>query len=124
MTPKKQLAGMKTKEMIKCDACDQYHPVEDCEVVIIKMIKGKDCELRPVSSSSSYSFDKRSIISNDTKVEPRVHLSEQEQLIEDMKNAATAKPRPVIIPREFQGMNIPPDDPRFESHGAKAVRRA
>lgn len=41
----KELKGMKIKEMMKCDGCGQYHPVEDCEVVVVKMIKGKGCSL-------------------------------------------------------------------------------
>ena len=30
-------------EYAKCDACGGYHPIDDCEVVVIKMLKGKNC---------------------------------------------------------------------------------
>ena len=32
-------------EMVKCEACGQFHKVTECEIVTIKIVKGKDCAL-------------------------------------------------------------------------------
>jgi len=36
---------IKKVNMLKCDVCNAYHPEDDCEIVTIKIIKGKDCAL-------------------------------------------------------------------------------
>lgn len=41
----KDLKGMDTKQMMKCEGCGEYHPIEECEVVVIKIIKGKACAM-------------------------------------------------------------------------------
>ena len=41
----KDLKGLPVQEMIRCDGCGEYHPLSECEVVVIKMIKGKNCSI-------------------------------------------------------------------------------
>ena len=36
--------------MVKCEGCGEYHPVEDCEIIIIKVVKGKACHLPPTGT--------------------------------------------------------------------------
>jgi hypothetical protein len=38
--------------LLKCDACGGYHPEDECEVVTIKLIKGKSCEFKPTFFSA------------------------------------------------------------------------
>jgi hypothetical protein len=42
---KKETKGLTTRQMILCDACAEYHDEADCEVVIIRIVKGKNCKL-------------------------------------------------------------------------------
>jgi hypothetical protein len=65
----KDLKGMTTTEMVKCESCSQYHPLSECEVVVIKMIKGKNCsiksETRPVERIEPMYVEKTTDVSSD-----------------------------------------------------------
>jgi hypothetical protein len=39
------LKNLKTKTVLLCEACGGYHPEDECEIVLVKIIKGKDCAL-------------------------------------------------------------------------------
>jgi hypothetical protein len=39
--------------MIRCEACGELHKEEDCEIVIVKIIKGKECTLRSSNKSEN-----------------------------------------------------------------------
>lgn len=131
MKPDKSMKGIRVKNMLKCDACGEYHPVEDCEVVVIKLVKGKDCKLTPIKPFSGetnikmpdYDFrdqHRADLSSPKEKVEPApvdgIHLTEAEV----KENLAK---RSSLVPPAFSGVMIPPGHPSFERNGAKETRR-
>ena len=63
------LKQLDTVEMMKCDGCDGYHPVAECEVVIIRVIKGKSCEITPL-----YTTRLKNVVENTNKQDGRMHI--------------------------------------------------
>ncbi len=45
---KELIKGMPSKQVYKCEGCNEYHDADDCEVVVIKVIKGKNCRIGAV----------------------------------------------------------------------------
>jgi len=80
--------------MIRCEACGELHKEEDCEIVIVKIIKGKECTLRSstkedklVSTFQSNTADVNAMPTNITNV--------------------TVQPKRKVIPSEFASMMYP-----------------
>ena len=42
---KVDLKNLKMKSVLLCEACGGYHPEEECEIILVKIIKGKNCTL-------------------------------------------------------------------------------
>ena len=111
---KKDLNNMQSREMIRCEGCNGYHTMEESEVVIIKIIKGKGC---PMPSSRNTVVE---------AVVPRVVYNSRDNTVPVTVNApvAPAVPKKRIIPNAFLSAMVPPTHPGFESHGAKEFRTA
>lgn len=110
------MPNIPTVEMIKCEGCNGYHPLEDCEVVVIRVIKGKACPMPSAAEKTQAPFVPR--------VEP-MNAREDAPLPppQDVPKRP-APPRKNIIPPAMAAMMIPPTHPGFESHGAKEFRTA
>jgi hypothetical protein len=120
---------MKTVKMVKCEVCNEYHPVEDCEIAVIKVIKGKACKMP--------SFQKASmpVEETTTTIIPKAFkkdLTEEEkkkEVLNDIVGLANPdvkeyKPNTAKrVPPNLQGVFIGHDDPNFEKLGAKETRR-
>ena len=37
--------NLKMKTVLLCEACGGYHPEEECEIIVVKIVKGKNCHL-------------------------------------------------------------------------------
>lgn len=58
---------MKEKKVaVKCDSCGQFHLLEDCEEVIIKITKGRNCPL-PSESIFSRNSPEKVVVVDDNK---------------------------------------------------------
>lgn len=102
---------MDKKEYFKCESCMGFHPVEDCEVAIIRIIKGKKCELKnPVAYAPTASYP------------PLVETPRNPSIITNEPPAPSKLQKP-IIPPGILGMMLEPGHPQFESHGAKETRK-
>lgn len=89
--------------MYKCDACGGYHPEAECEIVTIKIIKGKACELKS----------------------PMVTPMVTREVVTPMSPITPTTPPPPkrnVIPPGIASMMIGPDHPDFEMRGAKERR--
>jgi hypothetical protein len=42
---KVEFKNLKMKTVLLCEACGSYHPEEECEIILVKIIKGKNCTL-------------------------------------------------------------------------------
>lgn len=113
---KKQFKGMDTKEMIKCEGCGEYHPLEECEIVIIKIIKGKNC----VMPSQA-----KQVVYRDTPIVPsgQVVTPTPVTVVSNDQPVVPQKPRRNIIPPQVASMMLPPDHPQYDQFGAKETRR-
>lgn len=104
---------METKEMIKCEGCGQYHPIEDCEVVIIKIIKGKQCAM-PAQGQTVI----KEVVREVAPVEQTGRV-----VVETIPIDQSPKPRKNIVPPGIAAMMLPPDHPMHDSRGAKEIRK-
>jgi hypothetical protein len=120
----KEIRGLQTKEMMKCEGCGEYHPVEDCEVVIIKMIKGKNCSMTAPIRREVAPF--REIAPVSPAAAPVAPIVAQEKEFEFPAPSPNQpqKPRRKIIPPGIASMMIGPEHPGFEQYGSKEHRRA
>jgi hypothetical protein len=94
------------KEYYKCESCGGFHPADEVEVAVIRIIKGKNCEL------------KNPVVPFTPAVIPR---SETPQI--PSENPVPSKPIKKIIPPDILGLMLEPGHPQFESHGAKETRK-
>ncbi len=125
-----KLPKLETIEMMKCDSCGQYHPIAECEIVTIKIIKGKSCVMNSnnagIASKNLTSSAKPTTLANPNKV-----IIEGEDMgvpLYEVKNTESAQgaqgaQRKSIVPPAFAGVFIPQDSPDFEARGAKEIRR-
>lgn len=110
-----------TVEMAKCEGCGEYHPVEECEIVVIRIVKGKKCSLPSNKIAPSRQF-RSNIDDRDAQ------LVERKEPITVFKEElpvapVTVIPKKNIIPPAIASMMLDPGDPRFEQFGAKETRR-
>ena len=68
MITSKQMKGMPTRELVKCDGCNGYHSLDEVEVVIIRMVKGKNCDI----SSADTLKRNDNIESDNVRTEPPI----------------------------------------------------
>lgn len=141
--------GLETKQMMKCEGCGQYHPIEDCEVVIIKIIKGKQCGMpRENRDDSPIKSDPRPEIvpdfspkeTNTVFMKPIRTVDVMDQVTPDNENPVFRGVKQIIdgeeivrvlpehkvksiVPPGISGMMIDPSNPDFETKGAKERRR-
>jgi hypothetical protein len=100
------------QEYYKCESCGGFHPADEVEVAIIRVIKGKNCELRnPIAPAISFSTT------------PDVKTQQNSSIITNEDSHAPSKPKKAIIPPGILGMMLEPGHPQFESHGAKETRK-
>lgn len=130
----KDLKGLKATEMMKCDGCGQYHPIKDCEVVIVRFIKGKRCELhnhelmdtQPVKNENKETSNTHDTPeTRDRKIKMTAEeINMSDNLVDLVKPEDKKKVMPrSIVPAEFMGMNIPPDSQVFEAKGNRITRK-
>ena len=108
---KKDLHSMSTREMIHCESCGGYHTLEDSEIVVIKIIKGKGCDMPKAEPKTVY-VDRPNVI--DRPVQPVDVV---------VPPVPPAPPKKKIIPPGLLAMMIDPANPHFEALGAKETRR-
>src|ERR1035437_1493405 len=106
MSAKNLLKGLEAKEMLRCDGCGGYHPVDECEVVVLRLVKGKNCELntsRPTETTKPFGDITTETLPNPVATE-------------------TILPKKNIIPPAVMSMMYPPGHEEFEHRGAKERR--
>jgi hypothetical protein len=81
--------------MIRCEACGELHKEEDCEIVIVKIIKGKECTLRSSTRADSLASSFQN--------------NQQDTSITTATNSANGpvQPKRKVIPPEFASMMVP-----------------
>lgn len=134
-------------EMTRC-ICGQYHPVSDCEVVVIRIVKGKNCDLNakavtttgnngvptitPASSGPTGSIFPAALMPSEahdtvkTVEVPRPPVSPEvaKMTPEELRKAESLhKLKQDPFAKLFFGNMIPNDHPDFERLGAKEIRR-
>lgn len=113
----------KPREMVRCDGCGGFHFEDDCEVIVIKIIKGKQCEfkgLQPQVREVVRVVEKQQDVELDN---PSQHITaENKKETPPADNQPPAKVRS-IVPPAIASMMMGPDHPLHESHGAKETRR-
>lgn len=100
--------------MAKCEGCGEYHPVADCEIVVIKIVKGKGCGLPSNRAAPSKPAFRSNVDDRDNRVD----------IVEEPKVDAPPPPRKKIIPPGIAAMMIDPGNPNFEQFGSKEKRYA
>ena len=133
MITSKQMKGMPTRELVKCDGCNGYHSLDEVEVVIIRMVKGKNCDI----SSADTLKRNDNIESDNVRTEPPIVIPTVEVPKPNVKLDSDGigyhippkemedivKKRKNIIPSGLSSMMIPPSDPNHESKGANEIRQ-
>ncbi len=98
------------RQMVKCEACGQLHDIDDCEEIIIRMVKGKNC-----------------VVTNNNVVTPAVWTQPAAQDITVVNDTSSLQQgvakKKTVIPPSLLGVMIPTDDPNFEQFGDKIKRR-
>lgn len=72
----KELKNMNKVTMMKCEACFGLHPIDDCELVTIQIVKGKNCDLRKQPIVNTPDFTKREIVRSEGLI-PEGHSVQQ-----------------------------------------------
>jgi hypothetical protein len=96
-----------TVEMAKCEGCGQYHPVEECEIVVIRMVKGKNC---PINQPQKQVFT--------DVVRERDHtptLPVMRDVVDTLPPSPPQQKRRSIVPRDILSMMVDPNDPKHAS---------
>ena len=123
---------IKKKEFIHCEACGGYHDKDESEIVIIKIVKGKDCVINPnilrtpeatVVVPPKIEVVKDEPIKSDVKVDPdgigyHIPPKEREEQIKKVKNII-----PTGLGAGVFARMIPPGSNEFETRSAKEVRQ-
>jgi alanyl-tRNA synthetase len=108
---KKLFTKMDKGEAFKCDVCGGFHLADDCEIITIKIIKGKNCELNS------------GIILNQIKT-PTIPIVKDEKISDTPQVPQVPQvPQKNIIPPHLMKMMIPPENPLNELLGDKEVRK-
>jgi len=107
MASLKDIENLEERVVFKCD-CGHYHDEKDVEIVVVKMVKGKDCKIEAFEKPPNY------VVPSVTAEEPSTEEIPPKQ----------QPPRRNIIPPGIASMMMPPGSPNFETRGAKEVRRA
>jgi hypothetical protein len=102
MNPQKIIRQLDRKQMINCEVCHGLHTLEESEMVVINIIKGKNCDINQVVKPKAFT---PAPIGSDLTTPPPPVI-----------------PRKPIVPPQFLGVMIPPGDANFETQGAKEKR--
>lgn len=94
---KKEFQHLQKKTVIKAE-CGHYHPEDECEVILIKVIKGKDCEL-----------DQTKILNNFAPKEP-IKTTEENPPQPDKPSPEALRRRRSIVPPGIMKAMIPPPE--------------
>jgi hypothetical protein len=113
---KRDLHSMETKEMIKCEGCGGYHTLDESEVIVIKIIKGKGCAMPKAEGKTVYV--------ERPNVERTIQPLNTDAVPTPITPIQPSKPRKNIIPPGIASMMIPTTHPQFEQLGAKEHRIA
>ena len=131
---KELIKGMPSKQVYKCEGCGEYHDAEDCEVVVIKVIKGKNCKIgavfqKPVTVPYDNGvlplFPNNNIRENMMPVEkkdvtpldllakefPDGRPAYETKKIENAGELEKAHARMAVIPPHLRGVFMPADSP-------------
>ena len=113
---------MPIKEMIKCEGCGQYHSLEECETVIIRIVKGKHCNLsaQPLQNSSHQNSSGGSAGTDGVVF----HSIKPLDVAPEVVTPVIVPKAKNVIPPGIMSMMMDPGHPNFESHGAKERRVA
>lgn len=113
---KPDLEKMESSSYLLCEACGGYHTEDECEVVIVKIVKGKNCKLNMTKEHTANLNNTPKIFENEKRsVETEMTVSNQPQV--------PPRRTPSIVPPSFGAMMVPPTDPAFETKGKKEIRR-
>lgn len=106
------MKGEQQISYVRCDACTELHPSTECEVVVIRLTKGKQCDINKARMFSP---------APPSRIIPPAFVD----------NAGTPPPEPKpqppkksIVPPGVASMMIPQGHPEFEAKGAKEFRQA
>lgn len=104
MLTDKQLKQLPTKEMIRCEVTGELVPIEDCEVIVIKIIKSKSSSLsgfNPFGSRMTYPQD----VKKDERSTVKIEKDPTALTIEELTPAP--RPRSVIPAGVLAAMREP-----------------
>lgn len=111
-----------------CEACGEYHPVSDCEIVIIKIIKGKNCALtkRNTHPIQEMKLQAGSESPHAEPVPATVFDKQKKYFTDDEDKYPVVTPeerkKKPAIPPGIMNMMIDPGNPNFETKGDKIKR--
>ena len=122
---------LEKKEMFKCESCQGFHSAEESEIVVIKIVKGKNCQLKsPIApvvlpTMSTVFPDKFPTMITHPGGNGVVSHPVQTPQNNGIINNEPVPPKPVkkIIPPGIASMMLDPSHPMFEMMGAKETRK-
>lgn len=111
MLTDKLLKSLPTKEMIRCEVTGKLIPIEDCEVIVIKIIKDKNADL---SNYNPFNVPSSNPLGPIRRDDPQM-IREQPIVTKDKEIEITPEMvkryKKSIIPPAFASTMIPPDMP-------------
>lgn len=115
-----------TREMVRCEGCGELHYADECETIIIKVVKGKNCAIK--SALPSRPAPHPYTASDGDLRDPNIVNVPHERTVAIPAVVADVQPVPQrpkknIVPPHMLSMMIPQDHPNFEALGAKETRR-
>ena len=143
--------NIETSTVLKCDVCGEYHLETDCEIVTIKIIKGKNCKLVRENILKQDEFIEKGEAKKDVRIKvnetienkesiEKPVVTEEDRLRKNLENPNIIKlvsleekmaylkrtsggVPPAFIKRQLSGgdIGISPKDSNFETKGAKIV---
>ncbi len=116
-------------EMIACEGCGSYHKKEECEVVVIRIIKGKDCQIPLVRKNSIQPAPAVFIPPQQSSPAVPTAVATDSAApaipVEPKKNIIPSKLRYIgAMPNQMGGLMMDPTHPQFETKGDKERRVA
>src|ERR1700677_1710037 len=104
---------IKTVQMMLCESCGEYHPIDEMETVVIKITKGVDCKLvSPTAPKPIVTNEPKKTLENEAYI-PRVVPVEKEVVPDVTRRINVEKFTPEIAKThnaqgEFDGIVVPP----------------
>ena len=97
--------GLQQQEVIRCESCGKFHPVDECTELVIKIVVGKNCDINNINLFSKQNESiKNEIIQPQSSGSNKAPILNEEPIIQTAYIPPQTKKKTVIPPGIAQMM--------------------